>query len=107
MENPTARLAPSKKEIEEIRARQKPQIHPPEKTIFTGKNGEIWRPWCINHIAMALGDCLPTARDPLHICRVIAIRVSKHKAKAQSNQKPDKIECFVCEKHARFWMTQH
>jgi len=99
MQNPTKEIAPSKAEIEEIKRRQEERIPPPQKKSFVGKDDVVWKPWCVNHIAMALGDALPTNRDPLKVCRVIAIN------RESEIYRP--TECWVCIKSSRFWMAEH
>jgi len=78
---------------------------PPPKTTFTGKDGAIWKPACVNHIGMLIGDALPTKRDPLKVVRVISTRSADKGVKYSKYRKP--VECFVCSKFCRFWFTEH
>jgi len=78
---------------------------PPPKITFTGKDGAIWKPWCVNHVGMALGDALPTRRDPLKVVRVISIRPEEKGRNVKYGRQRKPVECFVCSKFCRFWMT--
>jgi len=98
---------PSKEEIERVRRLQTDTPEPSPKKTFTGKDDVIWKPWCVNHISMALGDALPTARDPLKVCRVISIRTMQKGQRKYQALGVLPTECFVCTKSSRFWMAEH